>query len=117
MLKKSDHKLAKCVIETNCFFDEWKFKDINKAFNELVKISLSIPRTTVVEETNNYWHGICRSLIFRFPDDLEILKSTELSLIQVKSSSRYGASDLGVNRRRINGLYKELMKKNVNNKL
>ena len=71
------------------------------------KIARKIPRTTVAEDSNKYWKGVCRSLIFRFPDDLEILKVNK-EIIHIKSASRIGASDLGVNRGRVNYLLKQL---------
>ncbi len=105
--------LTKCMSQTNCEFQEWEFKDVNKKFNQLIEIASCIPRTTILEQDENYWHGVCRSLIFRFPDDLEILKLRKggaKGIIQIRSASRYGASDLGVNRQRIEGIYKRLLK-------
>ncbi len=99
--------LTACISPLNCVLVQKEFKDANKVFEQLKKIAGDIPRTTVLEDSNNYWKGVCRSLIFRFPDDLEILKINK-GIIQIKSASRIGASDLGVNRRRINYLLKQL---------
>ena len=104
-------RLNQCSNKANCILVEWHFEDITKIFNILVEISCKIPRTTILKNNNNYWHGVCRSLIFRFPDDLEILKLPNENLIQLKSSSRFGASDLGVNKNRIDFLYRELIKR------
>lgn len=104
--------LDECVVTTNCHLVEWKFSNINKSFEKLVEISTALPRTKVIENKNNYWHGVCRSLILRFPDDLQILKLTQKGIIQIKSSSRYGLSDLGVNANRIHSIYKKLMSEN-----
>ena len=90
---------------------EWRFTNVDEAYKRLVELALSIPRTVAIEETNNYWHGVCRSLIFRFPDDLQVLKIEQKGIIQVKSSSRLGLSDLGVNAKRINKIYKNLINK------
>ena len=103
--------LTACISPLNCIFIQKEFKDAQKAFKHLKKIAENIPRTKVIESNNNYWKGVCRSLIFRFPDDLEILKvNSPKGVIQIKSSSRFGASDLGVNQKRINYLLKELEK-------
>ena len=63
------------------------------------------------------WRGVCRSLIFRFPDDLEILKLDVRSyvdrskgIIQIRSAARLGQSDLGVNLRRVEYLFNQLEK-------
>ncbi len=104
--------LTACLSPMNCVFVQKEFKDADKVFNQLKKIAVKIPRTTVLDDSNNYWKGVCRSLIFRFPDDLEILKVNK-SMIQIKSASRIGSSDLGVNRGRVNYLLKQLEKSNV----
>ena len=103
-----EEKLSKCAIESNCVLIELEYKDIDKAYEELVKLSKRIPRTIVIKENGIYFHGVCKSLIFRFPDDLEVLKCSKDKIIQIKSSSRYGLFDLGVNKRRVDFLYKEL---------
>ena len=117
MAYKKQQELPQCAITTNCLLIEWKFKSINNAYEEIIQICNSLPRTQVLEQTDYYWHGVCRSLIFRFPDDLEILKISNRETIQIKSASRIGSSDLGVNRMRINSIYKELMKNNKNKPL
>lgn len=104
--------LTACLSPTNCVFIQKEFKNADQTFNQLRKIAANIPRTTVLEDSNNFWKGVCRSLIFRFPDDLEILKVNKV-IIQIKSASRIGASDLGVNRGRVNYLLKQLEKTNL----
>ncbi len=101
--------LTACISPLNCVFIEKEFKDAEKAFNQLKNIAGNIPRTIILEESNNYWKGVCRSLIFRFPDELEIFILNK-RIIQIKSASRIGLSDLGVNRGRVNHLLKQLAK-------
>ena len=103
--------LKECTIQTNCKRVEWTFSNLDQAFEKIIEICNEIPRTEVIESTNQYWHGICRSLLFRFPDDLQVLKIDKRGIIQVKSSSRLGLSDLGVNANRINKIYKKLINK------
>ncbi len=109
MASKSPNGLSQCVVPTNCVLVEWEFEKIDLAFKKLVEISSSLPRTIVLSHTNDYWHGVCRSLIFRFPDDLEILKISSKKILQVKSASRVGVSDLGVNKNRLANLRKKLL--------
>ena len=108
MVLTKDGTLSSCVIPTNCVLIEWKFDNEKKSYDKLIDIAESIPRIKVVEKTENYWHGVVRSLIFRFPDDLEILKIPNKRIIQVRSASRLGLGDLGVNRNRIENLYSQL---------
>ncbi|CAE20336.1 conserved hypothetical protein [Prochlorococcus marinus str. MIT 9313] len=108
MALTKDGVLSSCLIPTNCVLIEWKFDNVMKSYDKLIRIAESLPRVRVVERTENYWHGIVRSLIFRFPDDLEILKIPNKGIIQVRSASRLGLGDLGVNRNRIENLYSQL---------
>lgn len=108
MVLTKDGTLSSCLIPTNCVLVEWKFDNVNKSYDKLVYIAESLPRVKVVERTESYWHGVAWSLIFRFPDDLEILKLQSRGIIQVSSASRLGLGDLGVNRKRIQNLYSQL---------
>ena len=55
----------------------------------------------IVREEDDYLWAIFRSRIFRFVDDLELRMDEKNRLIHIRSSSRVGYSDMGVNRRRI----------------
>lgn len=67
-------------------------------------IVLALPRTRLVEERPDYLRFEFRSRIFRFVDDVEFLASGTDPAIQVRSASRTGYSDLGVNRKRIESI-------------
>ena len=61
-----------------------------------------MPRMTIVTSTDRYLHADETSRILRFVDDLEVLwLSDESSELVVRSASRLGRGDLGVNRRRV----------------
>lgn len=66
----------------------------------------SMPRTRVVTAGGRYLHAECTSLLFRFVDDVELLADPEAGVLHVRSASRTGRSDLGVNRRRVERLRK-----------
>ena len=102
--------LSPCFNPLNCVFFQKEFENVDKAFEQLVTLAKKIPRTNILESNENYWKGVCRSLIFRFPDDLEILKIDKK--IQIKSASRYGGGDLGVNGTRVGRLLTALEKSN-----
>lgn len=70
-------------------------------------------RTHIVTETAEYLHAECRSFLFGFVDDLELELRPEKGIIAVRSASRLGYSDLGVNRRRIEGLRGSLIERGV----
>lgn len=70
------------------------------ALAKLKKVLMGMKRTTIVDEQENYIHAETRSLIFRFVDDVEFYFPAE-QVIHVRSASRVGHSDLGVNRKRV----------------
>ena len=102
--------LSPCLNPLNCVFFQKEFEDVDKTFEQLIRIAQKIPRTKVIESNQKYWKGVCRSLIFRFPDDLEILKIG--NKIEIKSASRFGGADLGVNGTRVGRLLTDLEKLN-----
>ena len=102
--------LSPCLNPLNCVFFQKEFEDIDKIFEQLVSIAQKLPRTKILESNENYWKGVCRSFVFRFPDDLEILKLD--NKIQIKSASRFGGGDLGVNGTRVGRLLTALEKSN-----
>ena len=60
-----------------------------------------LPRIEIVETTDNYVHAQSTSRVFRFVDDLEFCIDNDLRIIHVRSSSRVGYYDFGINRRRV----------------
>ena len=67
---------------------------------EIRSVVEAMPRTTVVEESGYYLHAEVRSRIFRFVDDVEVLIMPDRELI-IRSASRVGSGDLGVNAERV----------------
>ncbi|WP_245667204.1 DUF1499 domain-containing protein [Leptospira tipperaryensis] len=67
-----------------------------------------IARTQIIKEESNYLYVEFTSLIWRFVDDVEFLFDPSTPTIHVRSASRLGKSDLGVNRKRIEILREKL---------
>ena len=68
---------------------------------QLKKIVIEMPRTRIVEEQGLYLRAEFRSALFRFVDDVEFFPDETAGIIHVRSASRVGRSDFGVNRERI----------------
>ncbi len=100
--------LPDCLITTNCVRIENTYANSQEIFEKLVQAASSLPRVQVIHSSKNYWHGVVRSLIFRFPDDLEILNIPSKNKIQIRSCSRIGLSDLGVNKKRVDDLFRSI---------
>ena len=58
-------------------------------------------RTKIITETENYLYAEFTSALMGFVDDVEFLLDDSNKVIHVRSASRLGKSDLGVNRKRI----------------
>ena len=78
--------------------------DAEEAWQAVRRILAELPRTRIVAEGGNYLHAECTSRIFRFVDDLELQLRPADGVIAVRSASRVGRSDLGVNRDRVESL-------------
>ena len=77
--------------------------DPDAAFARLVRLVADTPRTRVVEAADEYLHAVCRTRI-GFPDDLQLLLCRGPGVIEIRSASRIGIHDFGVNRRRVERL-------------
>ena len=67
----------------------------------LLKVLSVVPRTSVVEQTDDYIRVEFQTSLMGFIDDGEFFFSPDEKLIHVRSASRLGESDLNLNRRRI----------------
>ena len=76
------------------------------AHERLLKILYSMKRVRVVASGEDFIRAEFVSAIFRFVDDVEFYLDGRKKVIHVKSASRVGYSDLGVNRRRVENLRK-----------
>lgn len=115
-------KLKQCPSTPNCVNSQAKDKKhfIEPIFitatpleakNYILKILNELKQSKIVVVEDDYIRAEFASKIFRFIDDVEFYfpdkKSKEL-LIHVRSASRVGYSDLGVNRKRIEQIRSKL---------
>jgi uncharacterized protein (DUF1499 family) len=71
------------------------------AFDRAVAATQALPGTTVVERKPGYLYAQCQTRWLKFTDDLELLLDESAGVIQVRSASRLGQKDFGVNRARV----------------
>lgn len=83
--------------------------DPQTAWNVLKAVVLKQKRTRITGISEYYLQAECRSLVFRFVDDLEFLLVPDEQRVHVRSASRTGTSDFGVNRRRVERIRREFM--------
>lgn len=67
-----------------------------------------LPRVSVVTAAEHYLHATFKSRLFGFIDDLELKLDPQINMISIRSASRSGKYDFGVNRRRVESLRKQL---------
>lgn len=60
------------------------------------------------KRTDRFLHATWTSPVFGFVDDVELLYDPAAGLLHARSASRVGYSDLGVNRRRLEALFRAL---------
>ena len=63
-----------------------------------------LPRSRIVKSTDRYLSVTLKSSVFGFIDDLELKLDLQTKMISIRSASRRGYFDLGVNRRRVENL-------------
>lgn len=61
-------------------------------------------RTVVVTQEPGYIYAQCTSTLLKFTDDIEFWLDRPNSVIQVRSASRLGKKDFGVNRARVESI-------------
>lgn len=67
----------------------------------LKSLITSMNGITIITSSDDYLHAECKTPIIGFIDDLEFYWSESEKICHVRSASRIGYHDLGVNRRRV----------------
>lgn len=107
-----DGKLASCPNSPNCVSSQ-SLDDLHKiapltynstpekALADLKSVIQSLPKTKIISESSDYLYAEFTSALMGFVDDVEFYFDPGGNIIHVRSASRLGQSDLGVNRKRI----------------
>ena len=102
-------RLAPCRRTPNCVSSQADPSDAEhyiaplKGTMEAVRRAVeAMPRTKVISSTSNYLYAEFRSKLLGYVDDVEFFYDG--SVIQVRSASRLGRRDFGVNRDRVEQL-------------
>ncbi|MBA3954179.1 DUF1499 domain-containing protein [Candidatus Dependentiae bacterium] len=110
-------KLTPCTHKSNCVSSQstedshkvqpFYYKNSgNQALKRLISLLEAQPRCTIITQSPNYIHAEFKTSIMGFVDDVEFYIPSSGNQIQVRSASRIGHYDLGVNRKRIERLRK-----------
>lgn len=82
--------------------------DRSAAMARLKEIITGMPRTRIIEQSDDYLYAEFESKLMGFIDDVEFYFDSNAGVIQVRSAARLGKSDLGVNRKRIDAIRAQL---------
>jgi uncharacterized protein (DUF1499 family) len=120
----SEKQLPVCPSNPNCvssqaadaghFIAPFKITgNIEEAWSALKNALLSQSRTVITNETSNTLHAQATSLVFRFVDDIDLIWDADAKVIHIRSASRTGYGDFGVNRKRVEMLRMQLQQAHV----
>ena len=102
-----DGKLASCPNSPNCVSSQSPNTQAKidplpcVAISEIKKIVENMERTKIIEETDNYLYAEFTTKLMGYIDDVEFYLDNNENVVHVRSASRLGKSDLGVNRKRV----------------
>lgn len=84
------------------------------AWQTVVRTVKSLPRNKIIQQSDGHLRLEVVTMIFRFVDDVDLVLDAENNKIQIRSASRVGYGDFGVNRRRVERIRK-LFLQNLSN--
>ena len=94
-------ELKPCIEVAHCVKEEWEVNNIDEPFEEIKTLIENTPRTKIVEINRDYLHAEAISKWMKYVDDLEVSFLPESNILSIRSESRVGESDLGVNQKRV----------------
>ena len=123
--QESEKMIRACPTTPNCIssmdidrqhsFEPLSFVgSAQKAQHQMLDVLSSLKRTRVVSFKGQYIRAEAVSAVMRFVDDIEFFFNDQLKLVHVRSASRIGRFDLGVNRRRMKKIRKMFSERNRN---
>ncbi len=117
-------RLAPCPDSPNCVSSEatdaihaipaYRIRgDANAAWKALQSQLAELPRVEIVSDENGYLYAVFTTRLMRYRDDVEFGLDGEAGVVQVRSASRVGYGDMGVNRERIESIRAALAERGV----
>jgi uncharacterized protein (DUF1499 family) len=108
----TDGKLSPCPDSPNCvssqssdkrhFIEPLRYEGTEQeAMQRLIDVIQGMKRCRIITMDDHYIHAEFTSAFFRFVDDVEFYFDSEAKVIHMRSASRTGNSDFGVNRQRM----------------
>lgn len=113
--KKQNHPLPPCPATPNCVRISRDFKtEIEKVFERLIQIfEGEAHKYEVIDPKRIELHAVYRIPVFGFKDDVDVIleEADGETTVYIRSESRLGTYDLGVNKRRVKRILRKLNSK------
>lgn len=109
----TDGRLAPCKRTPNCVSSQVDAADrehyispiaFRGSMSDLRRAVESMERATVIKAERDYLYAEYRTRLLRYVDDLELYYDPTQGVVHVRSASRLGRRDFGVNRKRVEAL-------------
>jgi|AntRauTorcE11897_2_1112592.scaffolds.fasta_scaffold00103_29 uncharacterized protein (DUF1499 family) len=112
---KQKHPLPPCPATPNCMRSYQNFNSgIEQVFEALTDIFEDEAHSfKIIDPKRIEIHAVYKIPIFGFKDDVDVImeESESKTTAYIRSASRLGAYDLGVNKRRVNRIFRKLNSK------
>lgn len=108
-----NNQLATCPDSPNCVssFEQRDSHAIVPLTGNIAAVRATLeqmPQAVIVTDDGNYIHAEFTSRLMGFVDDVEFLADPAAGQVHVRSASRLGHSDLGVNRERVESIREQM---------
>ena len=118
--KATNDRLSPCPTSPNCvsslsedkshYVEPLRYNGtLEEAREKLISVIHSMKRVEIITAEIDYIHATFKSALFGFVDDVEFSFDDQRKVIDVRSASRTGYSDLGVNRKRVEEIRKRFV--------
>ena len=104
--------LKPCIQVSHCVREELNVEGINEPLSTIQSILEKTPRTKIVDTDGDYIHAESTSRIMKYVDDVEITLKEPENKLTIRSESRVGEGDFGVNQKRVDLLKSKLFEFN-----
>ena len=105
----SEDRLAPCPRSPNCVSsfeadEQHHIEPLRASLREVEQVLIRLTEANIVSASENYLYAEFTSHIMKYVDDVEFLYDQKAGVTHVRSASRMGYSDLGINRKRIENI-------------
>ena len=117
----TDRRLKPCPNRPNCVSTQaadavhrmpaLPYRDLTEARARLLAVLATQPRCRLITVEETYVHAECRSEVFHFVDDVELLFDEAAHLLHFRSAARLGYRDFRVNRERMEAISGEFLRR------